>query len=112
MSDFRLTEEELLSQIDHVDYILLPNGRTTLCNIRLKSGFELRPGFSSCLDAENFRLDLGKEYSFKDAIRQLWDLEGYVAMCYPETVNRDKTKKPLIDFTENVINLQKRQHQD
>lgn len=47
-----------------------------VCSFRLENGFTVI-GRAACVDPANFNLDIGKELCFEDAIKQLWQLEGY-----------------------------------
>jgi len=49
----------------------------TICVLRLENGFTL-VGKSAPADPANFNEDLGKQFARDDAIRQMWQLEGYL----------------------------------
>lgn len=59
-----------------VEYFQIPNTTNTLCNITLPSGFSVQ-GYSACVDPNSFDKELGENYAFEDAIKKLWELEGY-----------------------------------
>ena len=73
----KVTLEQIQSKIKSESYIVLPDGRTTLCMLVLENGFTIN-GTSACVDAANFDINLGRRYAHEDAIRQIWPLEGYL----------------------------------
>lgn len=48
----------------------------SLCIIVMKNGF-IVVGKSAPASPENFNADLGREFAYEDAIRQLWPLMGF-----------------------------------
>jgi len=73
----KVTPESIVQKIVGEMYIVLPDGRTTVCMLTLKNGYTIK-GLSACVDAANFDMNLGRKYAFEDAIRQIWPLEGYL----------------------------------
>jgi len=73
----KVTLESIVQKIVGEMYIVLPDGRTTVCMLTLKNGYTIK-GLSACVDAANFDMNLGRKYAFEDAIRQIWPLEGYL----------------------------------
>ena len=73
----KVTLEQIQSKIKSESYIVLPDGRTTLCTLTMENGFTIN-GTSACVDAANFDINLGRRYAHEDAIRQIWPLEGYL----------------------------------
>jgi N4 Gp49/Sf6 Gp66 family protein len=53
-----------------------PANRMSLCILVMENGF-IVIGKSAPASAENFRRELGRKFAYEDAIRQLWQLEGY-----------------------------------
>ena len=49
----------------------------TICALELENGFILI-GKSAPADAENFDAALGRKFAYEDALRQAWQLEGYL----------------------------------
>lgn len=49
----------------------------TICVLTMRNGFTV-VGTSACASPENFNAEFGRELAWKDAIRQLWGLEGYL----------------------------------
>ena len=72
-----VTEQAIVAKIRKTTYTVLPNGRTTICQITLENGFTVE-GKSACVDITNFDAVKGQQYAFKDALRQIWELEGYL----------------------------------
>lgn len=73
----KVTMDQIHAKIKSESYIVLPDGRTTLCTLTMENGFTVN-GTSACVDAANFDINLGRRYAHEDAIRQIWPLEGYL----------------------------------
>lgn len=73
----RVTKEALLAKIAAVDYVVMPDGRTTICQLTMQNGFTVR-GESSCVSAENFNKELGENYAYEKAFDAAWAFEGYL----------------------------------
>ena len=73
----KVTKEGIEERISDVTYMVIPNTTVTICNITLENGFSVR-GESACVDSRNFDMQLGREYSYRDAFSKLWQLEGYL----------------------------------
>ena len=73
----KITIESLLVKIHDVRYILLDDGRTTLCQLTLENGYTVL-GTYSVVDKSEFNLDRSQQIAFNDATRQIWPLEGYL----------------------------------
>jgi hypothetical protein len=72
-----VTLEKIQSKIKGEMYIVLPDGRTTVCMLTMKNGYTIK-GMSACVDIANFDFMVGRKISREDAIRQIWPLEGYL----------------------------------
>jgi hypothetical protein len=72
----RVTLEEVQAAIHEADYVVLPDGRTTICMLTLDNGFTVR-GESSCVCVENFDAEIGKNIAYKDAQDKVWPLLGF-----------------------------------
>ena len=72
----KVTLEDVQAAIKGETYIVLPNGRTTICQLTLDNGFTVE-GQSSCVHQENFHLQLGREYAREDAEKKVWMLLGF-----------------------------------
>lgn len=73
----KVTLEGINSKIKGETYIVLPDGRTTLCILDLENGYTIK-GLSACVDPANFDLTTGRKFAREDAVRQIWPLEGYL----------------------------------
>lgn len=65
------------SRIKDVDYVVMKDGRTTICTLTMANGFTVN-GFSACVAVANFDEALGRKYAYERAFEQLWPLEGYL----------------------------------
>jgi hypothetical protein len=82
----KVTLEGIKAKIKGETYLVLPDGKSTLCILDLENGYTIK-GLSACVDAAEFDLNLGRKYAFEDAIRQIWPLEGYLLA---EKIHLDK----------------------
>jgi len=73
----KVTLEGIKAKIKGETYLVLPDGKSTLCILDLQNGFTIK-GLSACVDAAEFDLNMGRKIAFEDAIRQIWALEGYL----------------------------------
>lgn len=73
----RVTAEEVEEVITKIDFIVMPDGRTTICQLTLRNGFTVR-GESSCVFIENFLEEKGREISLAQAKGKVWMLEAYL----------------------------------
>lgn len=73
----KVTLDGIKAKIKGETYLVLPDGRTTLCILDLENGYTIK-GLSACVDPAEFDLNLGRKYAFDDAINQIWSLEGYL----------------------------------
>lgn len=73
----KVTLDGIKAKIKGETYLVLPDGRTTLCILTLENGYTIK-GLSACVDPAEFDLNLGRKYAFEDAINQIWPLEGYL----------------------------------
>jgi hypothetical protein len=72
----KLEMSNILEQVKHTDYVLMPDGRTTICQITMANGFTVR-GESSCVDINNFNKSIGEKVAWENALDKIWLLEGY-----------------------------------
>lgn len=72
-----VTLADIQGKVKQTDYVILPDGRTTICMLTLENGFTVR-GESACVVAANFNKALGEKYAYEDAINKCWPLEGYL----------------------------------
>lgn len=73
----RVTKEALLAKIAAADYVVMPDGRTTVCQLTMQNGFTVR-GESSCVSVESFNKGLGEKYAYEKAFDAAWAFEGYL----------------------------------
>ena len=73
----KVTKEALTNKIADVAYVVMPDGRTTICQLTMLNGFTVR-GESSCVSVENFNKALGEEYSYQRAFDAAWAFQGYL----------------------------------
>lgn len=71
----RVTLDSMESKIVSVNYVVHED-ILTLCIVKMQNGFYV-VGESAPASAANFDPELGKKFSYENAIRQLWKLEGY-----------------------------------
>lgn len=74
----RVTLEKLEAKIVDYEYFrpaITPH--MTIAILKTANGFTL-VGMSAPADPENFDSDLGIQFAREDAMRQLWQLEGYL----------------------------------
>lgn len=71
----KVTVEDVQAAIKEETYTVLPNGRTTVCQLTLHNGFTVE-GMSSCVDINNFNASLGEQLAKEKALDQVWMLLG------------------------------------
>jgi len=73
----KVTLEGIKAKIKGETYLVLPDGRTTVCQLTMENGYTVN-GHSACVDASEFNRDLGRKYAFESAVSMIWPLEGYL----------------------------------
>jgi len=73
----KVTKEQIQSKIKSEMYMVLPDGRSTLCILTLANGYTIK-GLSACVDESEFDLNIGRKVSYENAVEQIWPLEGYL----------------------------------
>ncbi len=73
----KVTLEGIQAKIKGETYLVLPDGRTTLCILDMENGYTIK-GLSACVDPAEFDETIGRKFALDDAIRQIWPLEGYL----------------------------------
>jgi hypothetical protein len=71
----RVTLDSMKERIARVDY--LRHGLTTICFVTMVNGFKVI-GHSTPASPSNFDASKGEANAYENAIRQLWQLEGYL----------------------------------
>lgn len=72
----KVTIEDVEASIKKEEYVLLPDGRTTICLLTLDNGFTIR-GESSCVCIENYNEEDGHKYSRAAAVSKVWPFLGF-----------------------------------
>lgn len=73
----RITEANIKNKIADVSYTTLPSGKVMVCEITLINGFTVR-GEAAVVSIANFRENIGREISYRNAFDKIWELEGYL----------------------------------
>lgn len=73
----KLTVEYINSRIVNVQYHVFPETVLTVCCITLKNGFNVI-GTNSPVSKDNWIEEIGKKESYRKAVDQIWELEGYL----------------------------------
>lgn len=72
----RVTVDEVNAAMKSRTFTVLPDGRTTVCNITLDNGFTVR-GESSCVCGENFDPTIGETIAQQNAVNEVWKMLGF-----------------------------------
>jgi hypothetical protein len=72
----RVKPADLDAEIVGETFTVLPNGRTTVCQLTLRNGFTVE-GLAACVSIENFDAEIGQRVSRENAKAQLWPLLGF-----------------------------------
>jgi len=67
----------IFDKIQSTTYTLLPNGKTTICQLIMENGFSIE-GKSGCVDPKEYNQSLGEKYAYEDALNNVWPFEGYL----------------------------------
>lgn len=109
MTPTKVTREHLGMRIASADYVVMPDGRTTVCQLTMQNGFTVR-GESSCVSAENFNKELGEKYAYEKAFDAAWAFEGYLLAELrhreargDENQYREEQEKARRDFVLKVL---------
>ena len=73
----RVTPQDIQDAIVNKTFTLLPDGRTTICQLTLYNGFTVY-GSSACVSIENYNQELGERYSEEKAIDRAWEALGAI----------------------------------
>lgn len=73
----RVTPEQVGGSIVGETYTVLPNGRTTVCQLTLYNGFTVE-GQSACVSDENFNAEIGNKIARQNAVEKIWPLLGFL----------------------------------
>lgn len=72
----KVTPEQVNEAIVGETYTVLPDGRTTICQLTLKNGFTV-DGHSAVVSKENFNKKIGEEISYGQAKEKIWAYLGW-----------------------------------
>lgn len=72
----KVTLQEVEAAVKGVTFSVLPNGRTTVCQITCDNGFTVE-GLSACVNIENYDQAIGERLSRERAINELWGHLGF-----------------------------------
>ncbi len=72
-----IQEEDILAIILDEQYHHFPGTTVTVCCLKLQNGFSVI-GYSACIDEREFDSVTGEEEAKKDAVRKVYELEGYL----------------------------------
>ena len=93
----KVTLDGIKAKIKGETYLVLPDGRTTLCQLEMENGYTIN-GYSACVDPAEFNRDTGRKYAFESAVSQIWPLEGY--LLAEEMLKTERLRKQLVDRVE------------
>jgi hypothetical protein len=72
-----LTPEHVAAQVVSVAYHRFSGTTVTVCCVTLRNGFNTI-GHSACVSPENFDPVVGEQIAYKNALNEIWPLEGYL----------------------------------
>lgn len=72
----KVTKEEVQAAIKRESYTLMPDGRTTICQLTLDNGFTLHES-SACVMKENYDEELGQKLAYERAFNRAWMFLGF-----------------------------------
>lgn len=76
LSRSKVMQADIDAAIVGETYTVLPNGRTTVCQLTLDNGFTAE-GLSACVSIENFNAEKGNAAARERALDQVWMLLGF-----------------------------------
>lgn len=71
----RITEASIKENIHDFRFYL--DGYTTICVIEMRNGFKFI-GHSTPAHPENYRSELGEQYAYDNAFKQIWSHMGFL----------------------------------
>jgi hypothetical protein len=108
----KVTLDQIYGKIKSESYLVLPDGRTTLCQLTMINGYTVN-GHSACVDDAEFNRDLGRKYAYESAVSLIWPLEGYLLA---EKMFQDFEDQQIIDDmfiksgNSQIVALKKKPH--
>lgn len=77
-TDDRVTLKQMHDKIASVEFLYPQSAPTlTIAVVTLDNGFAVT-GESACADPKNFNKELGQKFAADNAIKKIWNLEGYI----------------------------------
>lgn len=90
-----VTLADVEAAIKHESYTVLPNGRTTVCQLTLDNGFTVE-GQSACVSLANFNAERGNTIARANALNEVWQLLGF------RLADRLALLKPIVPVVEEA----------
>ena len=84
---------DIQDKVKKTTYTLLPDGKTTICQLHMENGFTIN-GHSACVDPSEYNQALGEKYAYEKAIDNAWELEGY--LLAEEIFQRKRSKECIV----------------
>ena len=72
----RVHARDVDAAISKIEFLLLPDGRTTLCTLTLDNGFTVH-GMAACVDRANYDKTTGEDNALQKAKDKVWELLGF-----------------------------------
>ncbi|AVO23174.1 hypothetical protein RIVERRIDER_93 [Xanthomonas phage RiverRider] len=72
----KVTIEEIHASIKKESYTLLPDGKTTICQLTMDNDFTIE-GSSACVSIKNYDQAKGEKYAKERAINNCWQFLGW-----------------------------------
>jgi len=73
----RVTYSSILPKVKSTTYTVLPDGRTTICQLTMNNGFTIE-GSSVYSDPSEYDRDISEDVAHDDAMRNAWKFETYL----------------------------------
>ena len=73
----KVLPEDVQENIEGETYTLLPDGKTTVCQLRMCRGYFSAQGMSSCVDPKEFIEEIGKKVAKQHALNDVWQCLGF-----------------------------------
>ncbi|MEA1988066.1 MAG: Gp49 family protein [Pseudomonadota bacterium] len=73
----KLTPQDINDVIVDEEYHRFPETTVTVCCLTLENGYNVI-GKSATINTANFDEEIGNDVARADAVRQIWELEGYL----------------------------------
>lgn len=85
----RLTQDLVESLIAGIQYVLLPNRRSTLCAITLVNGYTVH-GISTMISSVGYDEEIGRVTAYKKAMPEVWEV---ASVLLTEKLYQDRRQK-------------------